>query len=172
MARSLEGRKFFHNHNNGVTSLLSEEVLRSMELRWEVEGKVRKDLGLNLEIKAAQEFIDAMNRGLQHIPVTPVFTFVSVERKPNSPWATGTTLIEAAIIAWIWEEGGQVQSGYGYVPFSNGSESGHHGPNALGRELQYVTTEKQFVETFGIGPRELEIWYADKKQSEGLPAQR
>lgn len=169
MARSLAGKTFFTSYNNGVTTITSEEILRNREK----VGQIREALQQQ-ELRAGgliprDDLATAAQEGLRHIPKVPIFTFSDMERHSRSPWLSGNFHLENAVIAYIEEEGGKCKPVYSYVPFSNGTELGLHGPEAMCSELRYVTTETQFRDTFGIGPREVEEWHAKKQQGEGVP---
>ena len=169
MARSLEGRKFFYIQNNGVWAIVAEEILRN-------RGHIRLiSTILEDELRKGGRTVPdgsfrAIQEGLAHIPQTPIFTFALDGRAAGSPWLTGSRHLSEALEAYIHAEDGELQGNGGfYVPFSNGSELGAHGADAMRNELQYVTTEAQFRDTFGIGPREVERWYAEKRQNAGVP---
>ncbi len=162
MARSLEGKTFFVNYNNGVTSITPERVVRNQGLVATTHDRIASGMNqMDAEVRA--QYMDALKDALAHIPTTPVFTFVDDERKSKSPWFTGTTHTENALVEWVKENGGHIEGNAGYVPFSNAAELGVHGPDAMRNELRYVTTEAQFEEIFGIGPRDVEVWHVHKR---------
>ena len=152
-ARSLEGKKFFTTQNNGVIALVSEDVYAGLAHRAEIQEALmsRNDSRATL----------AMTEGLAHMG-TPTFTFARRERFVESPWFTGDCdwgngLFET-LCSYIQAEGGRVVKGGFYVPFSNGCETGLHGPTSMADELRHVTTEVQFRATFGLNTNELAEW--------------
>jgi len=86
---------------------------------------------------------------------TPTFTFVRSERFNSSPWFTATDDVLDLLIEHIKKNGGRIEEAAFYVPFSNGCELGIHGKDAMKSDLAYVTTSRQFRETFGISLTDL-----------------
>ena len=114
------------------------------------------DLYLTLESSLKKQNHDAFFRAFGHIAQTPVFTFVTQERVGNSPWYTGTHDLHKALCRYIEREGGEVKElSSVWVPFSNGSERGLHGFDSQVDELRYVTSDRQFVDTFGVSAQQL-----------------
>lgn len=142
MARSLEGRRFFAHTNNGVTALIALEThIDHIRAKWI----------LNTLQGADQDMLSQLYQG-------PIFTFARPDRTSRSPWLTGDQDDFESLFAYIGQEGGTVDWDDVFVPFSNAAETGVHGPEAQRRELGYVTTMAQFVETFGITLGELQRW--------------
>ena len=168
MTRRLEGRKFFWNECNGVRAVVAEEVIHDTSRAcWGETALLDKELEKGRGPKT--EHCRAIVDGLSHMLV-PVFTFANVDRAVKQPWFTGDEYLLGALTAWITAEGGECDKTHFYVPFANARELGDRGIEAVRDELKYATTETQFRETFGIGPREVEVWYAKKCAAEGVTA--
>ena len=141
MARSLEGKSFFRNYNNGVYSLASEEVFRGREKA----ERILNHLCLAEEVEVLE----------LPLPASPIFTFAHYDRVLESPWFTGHAECLRKLIEHICEAGGSVLDSGLHVPFSNGVEKGRFDRAAQLAELRYVTSERQFAETFGITINEI-----------------
>jgi hypothetical protein len=155
MARSLEGKKFFKWLNNGVCALVRSDVYA----QWHRVNNIKLKLlyGGEHHGRTNDEVIEAVNRGLAHIPVTPYFTFVPERRLEDSPWHTGDKQLLGFLLTYIHKEGGYFEEGRNvYVPFSNGAELGLSGLAGQEDQLKYVTTDQQFADTFGISAEEIQ----------------
>lgn len=146
----LQGRTFFINNNNGVTAIVDQLV--------NANGEKRRALYRSLVESRVpgspdrEEGAEAFDIGLEHLWGTPVFTFADVERVARSPWFTGSSVLLDSVCRYIEKEDGLLIRGRSiFVPFSNGAETGLRGPRprAQAYELRYVTTEHQFLDTFG-----------------------
>ena len=165
MTRRLEGKKFFVKEKNGVTSIATEEVVRGWERKETIMCAFRTHVLRQFQQPKSGLLAAAYEKGVSHIPITPIFTFASWERMATQPWFTGNSVLYAVLLEYIRYEGGVIEGNAGYVPFSNGRELGHDGPDLMEYELGFITTDTQFRDTFGIGPREVEKWYAEHLQS-------
>ncbi len=159
-------KTFYTDYNNGVQVLISEEVMMD----------IRKKNAISLFYREAER--EKSGKGFAQIaddavPLvgTPTFTFTRRERVQDQPWFTGDNDFLEVLVAHIRENGGHIVKGGIYVPFSNGSELGMQGTEAMARELVYVTSEQQFRDTFGISIAELleiandslsQDWYKSK----------
>ena len=146
-------KKYYSCYNNGVTAIVSEEVLHDIE-------KFNKIYHLFIEQEKGKPYTDerklahVASEGVRHL-ATPVFTFARTERVAESPWFTGDTEVLDRLRSYIRYTGGTIESEGFHVPFSNGMEYGMHGHEAMTHELSYVTTEQQFREAFGISIAQL-----------------
>ncbi len=129
---SLAGRKFLRCQNNGVVAVASEETVKNIRRRNEILSRIN------------QRFYGVATKALEHL-TGPVFTFCDKDRLEKSPWFTGDFALGETLLDWISNNGGSVEKGSFYVPFSNACETGVHGENALASELSYVTTEEEFL---------------------------
>ncbi len=140
-------KRFFVCNNGGVTATMSEDT----------RVDILKDLAIRTRLACKHHYTDIsveLDRGLGHLCV-PIFTFVSTKRFTESPWFTGDSDLFNALVVYL-ESGGAEFAPWGfYVPFSNGMELGMHGEREMENELSYVTTERQFQDTFGISRNEL-----------------
>jgi len=149
MARSLEGKAFFVGYNNGVTAIVTEDVLENRDKRLAILNALRKDNNPLPHIDRIAE------KGLGHIPDSPIFTFARDERADNEPWFTGNNTFLQRVFNHIAKEGGQCIKRSFWIPFSNGAEVGLHGDEAQIEELRYVTTYQNFIDTFAIEEDEI-----------------
>lgn len=150
MTRSLEGKVFYENRNNGVFAIVSQEV----QLDRARFDSIRTRLTRN-GVADGPKFDAAL---IEAVPLQrmPIFTFAGgVARYEVSPWFTGNEPIFWALREHILGAGGQLYEHSIFVPFSNGTEMGHAGLEAQCRELKYVTTDEQFIQTFGIALKDL-----------------
>ena len=145
MARSLEGKWFHICYNNGVYAVVSHEIYENIRRKRQILVRLEMERDL-----------------IPHIPETPIFTFAGKDRVAKSPWFTGNDGDSDdrkndwhRLMNYIHREGGHYIDATFYVPFSNGCETGLHGPATQCDELRYVTTDAQFKETFGISLAEL-----------------
>ena len=142
--------KFYTCHNSGVTALVSDEILHNMicieHTIQELVGKRCVYQNLKLDPEA---IVSSIKKGLHHLPTTPIFTFVKVERWRNSTLFTGNEFLLKTLIDHLKHDGHTVNPAEFYVPFSNGKELGMHGVEAMTNELSYITSDRQFRETFG-----------------------
>ncbi len=151
-------KTFYYDYNNGVTAVVSEDVLGDIKKLVEIrrhfaEREREKPFGDDCFLSnSADQGIAALGK--------PVFTFTRQERFRESPWFTGDTELMNALAEHLKERGDVFQRGSFYVPFSNGCECGLHGPDSMKHELAYVTTEKQFEDTFGVSIGYLVTKYA------------
>ncbi len=142
-ARSLEGKKFFTNYNNGVYALISEDTLMDVNRYYLISTALHRTMG---DDSRAGKALD----GVTHLH-GPIFTFAQLEeRAERDPWFTGSYEDYRYVVSHIERDGGQVKEGSHYVPFSNGYERGLRGPETQIDELRQVTTFGQFRATFGI----------------------
>jgi len=139
--RRLEGQRFIAGSNNGVYALAHEDYLKRQNAILSA---------LQLERDASRE----VRSYLSHLR-GPIFTFVDEERYQRAPWFTGDRGLATVLFHYIHREGGTVVESGIFAPFSNGAEVGMHGAEAQRTELSYVTTEREFLETFGITVKEL-----------------
>ena len=145
-------KKFFANYNNGVTAIVSEEVYND----------IHRQRMIRQQFVAREESVeykdrwraDLASKATEHLTV-PIFTFASDDRFEESPWFTGNRQVYKTLVEYIRKNGGVVEEGGFFVPFSNGCEIGMHSKDAMKSELAYVTTSQQFRETFGISQAEL-----------------
>ena len=142
-------KRYYSCYNNGVNAIVSEEVLRDLEKRQEIY-KVFQGHSAHFQ---TQEYEVAKAEGLRGLGL-PIFTFVNPERFKTAPWCTGDTDLLTALQKQIQKDGGVLYITGFYVPFSNGAECGLSGPESVAAELAYVTTERQFRETFGVSIEE------------------
>jgi hypothetical protein len=154
MAR-LEGRKFFECFKRGVMAIVTEETLRNRERSKSIRTTLEEiELGRGGLI-LPDPFSNAIQEGLRHT-YTPIFTFV-YDLDRASPWFTGDYVLYDKIRHHLEIEGGNIQKSDFYVPFSDARELGVHGYEAMRSELEFVTTEAQFRDAFGISLREFEL---------------
>ena len=154
MARSLKGSKFFSTDNNGVAAIVDPGVFENY---WKRDRCYRTLTSSDYRTSTVPKVdaVKAIEQGLSHIPLTPVFTFVGEERFKRSPWFTGGPDLFHALLKHLSENGATVFPRSFYVPFSNGIELGMRGPESAAEELRFVTTNQQFLDTFGVWPSEL-----------------
>jgi len=134
---------FYSNCNNGVRALVSSAVADDMEKQAAIRNRI-------IEIWRKRDVFKPLDIGLMHLG-TPTFTFSSKMLNRNSPWLTGDNDLYVALVAELENQGYQVvQTSSIFVPFSNGTETGSSGFDAMAEELRYVTTSDQFTATFGI----------------------
>lgn len=146
MTRSLEGKVFYEDRNNGVYALVAEEVFNS-RVRFD---KIRQVLSAHPPVNDGRQFDVALLSAIP-LPRRPIFTFVSSQtRSDESPWFTGNEAMLDNLREHILDEGGRIEQSSVWVPFSNGAEMGYHGLDAQCAELWYVTTDEQFFQAFGI----------------------
>jgi len=160
MARRLEDQVFYTCTNNGVTAIASEEAVNELKRLFHLSKVVEeivdsRDLhgweGREVRtLLAKMTVLQALDR-LQ----LPVFTFVKGVRVQNQPWFTGDFGLYQVLCDYISAEGGRELPDSFYVPFSNGIETGMQGLERIGQELQFVTSRRDFLETFGISYGEL-----------------
>ena len=145
MARRLEGRVFHTHKNFGVRAIAEAGVAYDLNCLYGDVGIIRCLPAFDRSETNRQVLI----RALSHLG-RPVFTFVDPERLVHQRWFSGSTPTQEALIDHIEKEGGIVRKEPFYVPFSNGIEMGHEGSEAELNELRFVTTSREFHETFGI----------------------
>ncbi len=115
--------KFYINHNNGVTVVAPVHVI-------EEQKKTQEDVGDQVRV-----------------PAKPVFTFTNLARRPQmKQWVTGNYNILPQLL-----KGHETARRELYVPFSNGYETGIHGPKLREYEAQFVTSLDEAMEAFGLG---------------------
>ena len=141
-------KKFYACSNNGVLALMGEDAYNNTGKC----NRIRMTLNDPNHRAPGRDIDEPLDKGLAHIPITPVFTFTHNERFAKSPWFTGGGLLLEVLYECVLA-GGKIEEGWFYVPFSNGAEIGMHGDRAMVRELSYVTTAEQFRETFGSASR-------------------
>ena len=162
MTRSLVGKKFYTSFNNGVEAIVAEDVFLGMVQVEAITAILEKNECDRGGLICPYPVTEAIEKGLKHFAQTPIFTFADADRVASSPWITGNRRLLRVLLEYIQEEGGAYREGMVYVPFSNAAEIGAHGVAAQAKELAYTTTDQQFRDTFGIGPRELDVWYAER----------
>ena len=118
---------YYKGSNNGVTAVVTAEVYQKMEERSKLLKECEK-------------------KGLprpQLPPITPIFTFSSPDHGAFK-FMTGSYDMLTKLL-----EGHDVQSGYIWVPFSNGVQ---WDPDALTRywEQEFLTSLDEAFEAFGI----------------------
>ena len=145
-------KKYYSCYNNGVTAIISEEVLLNLE-KFQYIQCYFIDEEKN-RLYSERNLTSVATEGLQHL-IRPVFTFARTERVKNSPWFTGENEILYTLVSHIRKNGDDIKNAGFHVPFSNGMELGVHGAEVMKGELSFVTTEQQFRETFGISLAEL-----------------
>jgi hypothetical protein len=160
MAGSLLGKFFYICYNNGVASVISEEVYATRTQAMIIRGALRETAQGQIKAtnyalredadRARDAWSDSVNKGLAHISETPIFTFTVGDRVARSAWFTGSSELLALLREWVKSEGGAFREASFYVPFSNGCELGMHGLERVEDELKYVTTHEQFEKTFGV----------------------
>jgi hypothetical protein len=156
MTRSLEGKVFYQCRNNGVTAIVSRATQQNRERRQRISNALTRGNEGSVEQKAG--LLRAIEEGLAHIPIGPVFTFANSERTSTSPWFTGGEVFLDFLREYIVANGGRIDESYEFwVPFSNAAETGVHGPGALRAELRHVTTEEDFVKEFGIAREDMKL---------------
>ncbi len=140
MARNLERQTFFVSMNNGVYGVVAADVFANLQRRAAIERR-----------------FPGLGDALLDLPTRPIFTFAKSERVVDAPWFSGTDN-HFAMLRWHLEKqcGAYIEGGNFYVPFSNAHELGHAGPEVQRFELAFVTSNRQFEETFGTTLRELE----------------
>ena len=144
MRRLLEGQIFYRAKNNGVVAITSDHALAFEQKKSAVDKALLE--GKLLPNKA----FEAVNSALDTLPTGPVFTFVARERFNKSPWFTEDDGILPALIAHIEAEGGRVIDRNFHVPFSNDYENVHGDPERLRKELRWITSPQQFIDTFHV----------------------
>jgi hypothetical protein len=150
--------KYFYCQNNGVVAVASEETLNDIRKK----NAIRYVLTDAIHQVQGRDYSKPLTEGLKHFGTPVIFTFTrNHERFEGSPWFTGdidlfTNLRKCA--DHTFEEAGF------YVPFSNGCEIGIHGDEAMASELEYVTTDKQFYDAFGVTRTELTTLRRDFEQ--------
>lgn len=150
MGIKLQGRTFFTNIHNSVSVIVDEltyndGLKRSAIYRCLVGGHP------NVSYARNQGTI-AFNKGLNHLSGVPVFTFTDTRSELTGPWVTGSSALLESLWRYIEDEGGQIGMRPMFVPFSNGAQ-----PDA--DALRFVTTERQFLETFGITTEQVSARY-------------
>ena len=146
--KGVDVERYYLCNNNGVTAIVVEETYKDimkneMISSWFEERSTKK----SHEERNLHAIVVCL--ATQYLSI-PTFTFTHCNRASVSPWFTGDTKILIALIKHIKEMRGVLLDGSFYVPFSNGSEIGLHGVDSMRSELNYVTTQKQFRDTFGI----------------------
>ncbi|MFA6177502.1 MAG: hypothetical protein WC694_01245 [Candidatus Paceibacterota bacterium] len=149
----MEKKKFYVCSNNGVTAVVTEQTHKDLQ-KYCAIGSWFDETDAEKLYEERRLRRTAISSALGHL-CTPTFTFTRPERASVSPWFTGDSELFWALTKHVENNGGVLLDGSCYVPFSNGSEVGLHGHEALKDELSYVTTEQQFQETFGISISEL-----------------
>jgi len=139
-------KKYYSCYNNGVMAIVSEETYNDIQKYWEIVQRL-----------ACRNLAETASPALKHLCV-PIFTFAHIERVKESPWFTGECdNFLFKLLKHIRDNGGKLIEGESfYVPFSNGCEVGLHGEAVMRNELAYVTTEQQFLETFGVSISEID----------------
>lgn len=140
--RSLEGKKFFVDYNNGVSAIISEDVFGNIRRQGDILNAAIRGITGNEEMKIRQQ----VEEETFHL-VTPTFTFVRYNRFREDPHFSGSSRLFERLCKHIRSHGGVINDRRGFhVPFSNGF---------LHDDYRYVTTVQQFRDTFGISPQEL-----------------
>lgn len=121
--------KFYKRTNNGVVGLCTEYIYRKIEERRELRAECKQHGLPQPELP----------------PVTPIFTFGDVNHRSFRPFLTGSTLDMHELL-----EGHEVEDGWFWVPFSNGYETGIHGPELQRHEWQFRTTLREAMDAFGL----------------------
>lgn len=135
MTQSLGDQLFFQWQNSFVTALVSERVLLDIDRR--------QDL-VNF---AATQSHALVSNDIAHFPIVPIFTFAKFDRVKELPLLTGSLTLRARLQNFIETNGGRISAGRSFhVPFSSG-------PNNY--DYRYVTTHRQFEETFGTAQADL-----------------
>ena len=143
--------KFYVSTNNGVTGVVSEDVMRDINRRTLIaKCFARTDINFGEQLRLQR----ATRHALQHLS-TPTFTFSREWRVNAQPWFTGSRPLLAALTQHIESMRHVIVFANFFVPFSNGHEIGHHGREAMAEEMGYVTTGRQFQETFGMSSVEI-----------------
>src|SRR3989344_1924334 len=130
-ARSLEGKKFFTNYNNGVYAIIGEDALMDINRYYLISTALHRTMA---DDDRAGKALD----GVMHLH-GPIFSFVSSEeRKSREPWFTGGHEEYRYLLSYIEREGGRVEESSVYIPFSNGYERGLRGIETQIDELKQV----------------------------------
>jgi hypothetical protein len=141
MARSLAGKIFYSYVNNGVDTIVSEDVLQALNRFRQIGDDITKELRHDLRPEVRTKIAEAM----VHLCV-PIFTFVRKSRLEKDPVYTGDRRLLDALTEYIGAQGGRVEQESYYVPFSSGPED---------HDYRYVTSDKQFFDTFGVSIEKL-----------------
>lgn len=148
------GKTFFINRNKNITAIISGDVWYDMAKIHEIHELFScRDSQLPHENRWRANVIYG---AADHLRI-PTFTFQhNVLSGQEDPWVTGSEEELEALIHHIEKTGGKIVEREGwYIPFSNGSVTGIHGKEAMAREFKYITTTRQFRDTFGISRAEL-----------------
>lgn len=121
---------FYSSLNNGILAVISEEHAKLYGLIRKAEGKPTL-AGCKIFTFCSQDRID--RDSLQKMVMTGTLQDLDVLVQ-----AGGHQIVRQGNNGWD-----------GYVPFSNGIESGAHGDDAKERELLYVTTLGDILVAFG-----------------------
>lgn len=113
--------------NNSVTAVVTEEVYQENQRRQ----------------KLAEEAVAEGCLRPILLPVRPVFTFS--DASSLQCWVTGTMADLEVLL-----KGHLSKTRPFYVPFSNGYETGIHGPELQRQEWSFHTTLGEAMETFGL----------------------
>ncbi len=149
MTRRLEGKTFHIGDNNGVVGLIEEEVLEQRTFKGHLISQLEDRVGLAYRPKVRIAVDDALP------PDGPIFTFTNSDRNERSSWYTGDRKLLEKLLIYVKSEGAKIKQGGGYIPFSNGYEICLAGVDLMRSELRFITTKRQFIETFGISPEDL-----------------
>lgn len=140
---------FYTCSNNGVTAIISEGVYQDIQKHVEIY-KFFYTTDEKPDVDHKDRWRAALStEATQHL-TTPIFTFVRNDRFRGAPWFTGDDTLFKVICEHIRDNGGTIEHRFFNVPFSNGAEVGMHGKEEIRYELAYVTTRRQFFETFGV----------------------
>ena len=147
----LQGRTFLVNiHSSGTIALASSSVIANHELRFEIRSLLTMIAASNGGRRKLENVDYCVDAGLSHHPITPIFSFVV--KTQYTRLYTGDHHMFENLRAYIIEKGGDIKEADIYVPFSDHRKLISKNPGVLIRELGFVTTSQQFIETFGAPP--------------------